>query len=436
MSATSLSPQVWEEHPIPAPRTLEEAGLSSGSVEQILLKLLYFRGEQYGRQLAMAVGLQFSVIADLLETLKFQRIVEVKRSLGMGNVSAIFVLTEAGRGRAREYLEVNQYIGPAPVSLDRYTTVVSQQRRSSGWLTLAALRDAYHGMVLAPGVLDQIGPAIASGNSFLIYGKPGNGKTYMAEALTNLAGSVYVPYAIECQGQIIQVFDPILHKPLESLVEDSGVFMASDHDGRWVKCKRPFITSGGELSLEMLDLSYNSVSRIYEAPLQLKANNGIYLVDDFGRQKATPAEVLNRWIVPMERKIDFLSLQNGGKIKAPFEVFLIFSTNLKPEDLGDEAFLRRIQYKLLVRSPERDEYTEIFRRFCDQKSLACTAEVLEQFIDRYYGQTGRPFRRCQPRDLLTHALNLITFEDLEPALTSELLDRAHESCFVNNLHED
>jgi hypothetical protein len=294
-----------------------------------------------------------------------------------------------------------------------------------------ALRQAYRNMVVTPHTLGQIGPAVSSGNSFLIHGQPGNGKTYLAEALAKIDDStIFVPYAIECQGMIIQVFDPIYHQPVEEEAPASALSFEPAYDARWIKCKRPFITTGGELTMEMLDLSFNATSKVYDAPYQLKANNGIYLIDDFGRQRCTPAEVLNRWIVPMERRVDYLTFRTGGKMTAPFEAFLVFSTNLQPEQLGDEAFLRRIEYKMLMKSPAADEFREIFRRFCASRELPCEEELISKFIEKRYRQTGKPFRRCHPRDVLSHAIHLIQFEKSAHVLTEDLLDRAFESCFL------
>lgn len=387
-----------------------------------------------GRDLSTAMGLKFSLVEDLIESLKRQHAIQVKRSLGMGNSSSVLSLTEAGRNMAREYLEKNQYTGPAPVPLFQYTYIVRRQRRKEGWLTTQALEKAYRKMVVTPRLLGQLGPAVSSGNSFLIYGQPGNGKTYLAEALANLDDScIYVPYAIECQGMIIQVFDPIYHQPVQDEAATSALFEPTC-DGRWIKCRRPFITSGGELTLDMLDLSYNATSKMYDAPYQLKANNGIYLIDDFGRQRCTPVEVLNRWIVPMERRIDYLTFLTGGKMTAPFEAFLVFSTNLRPDQLGDEAFLRRIQYKMLMRSPGVDEFIEIFLQFCASRELPCDTGLVNRFIDRHYRE-GKPFRRCHPRDVLSHAIHLIEFEKLPRQLNDDLLERAFDSCFLEETDE-
>lgn len=413
------------------PTSIEETGLSESLLEHLLLKFLYFRGEMYGKDLSDAMGLKFSVINDLVETLKLRHIIQVKRALAVGNVGALLALTEAGRARTRECLEDNQYVGPAPIPMMQYLAMVKRQRPSEGWLTKELLAEAYRGIVLTPNILSQIGPAVSSLNSLLIYGKPGNGKTFLIEALANLQTEpIYIPFALECQGNIIQVYDPIYHQRIEEAEDKDLASFAPSWDRRWCRIKRPFIVSGGELSLDMLDLRFNGTSRIYEAPFQLKANNGIYLVDDFGRQKATPAEVLNRWIVPMERRVDYLSFLTGGKMTVPFEAFLVFSTNLNPTDLGDEAFLRRIQYKMLLQGPTEEEFRAIFRQFCEARKLPYSGELLERFISYHYRATGKDLRRCHPRDLLTHALNRIHFEKLPYELTGDLLDHAFESCFV------
>ena len=424
-----------ETEPIvpPEPASLADTGLPESLVEQLIFKVLYFRGDMYGQDLSTAVGLRFSVIDDLVDQLKLRHHVQVKRSLGMGSVGSVLTLTETGRERAREYLEANQYSGPAPVPLGQYTELVRRQKPQQGWLTKESLAKAFRGMVVTERVLGQVGPAISSANSLLLYGKPGDGKTYLIESLNNLdREAIFMPYALECQGNIVQLFDPIYHHPIE---EDrpsptSVAMERSSFDRRWVRCRRPFIVTGGELSMDMLDLQYNHSSKIYEAPFQLKANNGTYLIDDFGRQRATPAEVLNRWIVPMERRTDYLNFLTGGKMSVPFEAFLVFSTNLKPEDLGDEAFLRRIQYKILLRGPAENEFVRIFESYCAAQNLACSREMIGRFIERHYRRKSKAFRRCHPRDVLSHALNLMHFEKLPLTLTDDILDHAFESCFL------
>jgi len=416
----------------PEPESLEQTGLPESLVEQLILKLLYFRGDLFGQDLSVAVGLKFSVIQDIVESLKLRHHLQIKRSLGVGNVSALLTLTESGRSRARDALETNQYAGPAPVPLEQYIGAVRKQKPVDGWLTKEGLRRALRGMVLTEQVLSQIGPAVSSGNSMLVYGKPGDGKTFLIESLNGVeSASIFVPHALECQGNIIQLFDPIYHQRIED--EERSVLTVAierTYDHRWVRCKRPFIVSGGELSMPMLDLKFNDVSKVYEAPLQLKANNGMYLIDDFGRQLASPAEVLNRWIVPMERRVDYLSFLTGGKMTAPFETFLVFSTNLNPADLGDEAFLRRIQYKMLLQGPSDSEFVRIFEGFCASRKLPCPQGLALRFLEKHYRPINKPMRRCHPRDVLSHVLNLIHFEKLPYQITETLLDRAYESCFV------
>ena len=416
----------------PVPQTVEETGLHETLIEQLLLKNLYFSGELLGRDLAGALGLKFSLIDNILEFLKRTRLADVKRSSGLGNVSAVFALSEAGRGRAKEYLDINQYAGFAPVPIAQYADAVREQSAPDGWLNKQTLGEAFSHMVFNEDVLARVGPAVNSGKSFLIYGQPGNGKTYLAEALSKLERPyIYVPHAIECQGVIIQMFDPIYHRLVdESCHTDGSVALEPVYDARWARCRRPFIVTGGELTLEMLDLSYNPSAKIYDAPFQLKANNGIYLIDDFGRQKVTPAELLNRWIIPMDRRVDYLTFHTGGKMVTPFETFLIFSTNLHPDRLGDEAFLRRIQYKMHLVGPTEAEFIEIFDQFCISQSIFCPPSMLRRFIDAHYTKTGKRFRRCHPRDVITHAIDLIRFESLPLELTDEVLDRAFDSCFL------
>jgi energy-coupling factor transporter ATP-binding protein EcfA2 len=412
-------------HPA-VPQTLAQTGLPNALIEQLILKFLYFKGELMARDLCGLMGLRFSLVEAMIEGLKAQLLIQVKSSLGYGPVSATLALTDAGRRVTRDYLDTNQYVGPAPVPVSQYTNAVYAQRMPSKWLTRERLAAAYSQLVMTDAILDQIGPAVASGKSFLIYGQPGNGKTQIAEALANVSSSdLYVPYALECQGNIVQLYDPIYHK----LADKQTEAIHHEYDGRWARCKRPFIATGGELSVSMLDLGFNRISKIYDAPFQLKANNGIYLIDDFGRQKASAGEILNRWIVPMERRVDYLSFENGGKMTVPFETFLVFSTNLTPDKLGDEAFLRRIQYKMLLRSPDQKEFRTIFSAFASRQGLNVSRELLDRFIDKHYARTGKQFRRCHARDVISQAIDYIQFKRLPYELTEELLDSAFASCF-------
>lgn len=425
-----------------APDTLSETGIAESTIEQLMLKQLYFKGEAMGRDLSNSLGFKYSVIEGLIDNMKRNHLIVAKRSMGMGNMSTVFVLSEAGRKLAQQYLDINTYAGAAPVSIEEYCELVKLQRLEPGWLTREALDQAYRHMVVSDEILSQIGPAVNSGKSFLIYGQPGNGKTFLAEALFNINTTpIYIPYAIECQGQIIQVYDPLYHQPLDNPADGLSIMATAvsdnfGHDRRYFRSKRPFITTGGELTLQHLDLSFNPASKIYDAPFQIKANNGIYLIDDFGRQKVTPSEVLNRWIVPMERKIDYLNFQQGGKITVPFECFLVFSTNLNPEQLGDEAFLRRIQYKMFLKSPGEAEFAEIFEQFCKKVEIPFSSNLVGKFLTKYYRSGKKKMRRCHPRDVITHAVDHIKFEKRTWELTEEVLDHAFASCFTTVSHFD
>jgi hypothetical protein len=422
----------------PVPWKIKDTGLSETFLEQLTCNILYSRGELTGRVIADALGLSFSVIEPLLNDLKARMIVELKSSLGYGLISSIFALSEMGRKRCRESSGASQYTGPAPVPLAQYVAAVRAQKPPRGWLNRDTLARAYRHMVTGPEVFSQIGPAINSGKSLLIYGNPGNGKTYLAEALLGLdSANVFIPYALEFNGTIIQVYDPLHHKAIDA-TDDAGVLFSLERsfDSRWVRCRRPFLVSGGELAIEMLELSFNAATKVYDAPFHMKANNGMYLIDDFGRQKVTPAELLNRWIVPMESRQDHLTLPTGGKLAMPFEAFLIFSTNLNPSGLGDEAFLRRIQYKMFVKNPSAEEFRSIFAGFCKTKGFACSEALVEHFVEKHYSRTRRQFRRCHARDVISHAIDLMEFEERPHELTEDLLDRAFQSCFAEEESRD
>jgi hypothetical protein len=433
-SSEQIFPETDTADFVPAlPWSVEQTGLPASLIEHLIFNQLYQRGELTGRIIADLLKLRFSVIEPILADMKIRQQIDVKSSPGYGLVSCGFILSDAGRKRARELAEMHQYSGAAPVPLLQYVAGVNAQRPHKGWITRDKLSRAYGHMVMDDRSFRQIGPAVNSGKSLLIYGEPGNGKTYMAEALANLESApVYIPYAVEHHGVIIQLYNQLHHRALDALEVSADLVSSGEHpyDPRWVRCQRPFIVTGGELTLEMLELNFNLTTRIYEAPFHLRANNGIYLIDDFGRQKATPAELLNRWILPMESRVDHLNLTTGGKLSIPFEIFLIFSTNLHPSELGGEAFLRRIQYKIHVQNPSIEEFIMIFQTYCRAEDLFPSPQLVEGFVDRRFTQAKQPLRRCYPRDLLAHVRDLIEFEELPHELTEDLLDRAYETCFA------
>jgi MoxR-like ATPase len=405
-------------------------------VEALILKKLHVAGDMAGRELATSLGLRFSLIADPIAFLRQQRLIMVKRSTGMGDISSIFSLSDLGVEHARAALDRNKYMGAAPVPLAQYADATVAQKHQPGWLTMQVLRDAYRGIVISDGVLNQIGPAVSAGKSLLIYGQPGNGKTYLAEALLRITSTdIFIPYAINYQGNIVRVYDPMYHHRCDSEAHPTAVAYDEPYDARWVRCKRPFITTGGELTLSMLDLCYDAHSKTYDAPFQMKANNGIYLIDDFGRQQLSPAELLNRWIIPMERRIDYLSLGGGGKMTVPFEAFLVFSTNLTPQKLGDEAFLRRIEYKLHLKNPTHEEFTAIFLQAAERLDLEVSPTAARNLLEKEYRQGGRKLRRCHPRDLLSHAADYVSFHKLERRVDEELLGEMVQSCFGDSSEE-
>ncbi len=348
-----------------------------------------------------------------------------------------FANTEAGRARARECLENNKHLGTVAVPLAQYEQAVELQKIQAGWMSEERLQKAFSGAIVSQDFLSQFGPAVNSFKSMLLYGKPGNGKTFLAEQLSRIeSDAVYIPYYIESDGQIIKLFDPLHHEKIETAEPSIFLTATPEHDQRWAKCKHPFLTTGGELTLPMLDLMYVESAKIYDAPYQLKANNGIYLVDDFGRQQISPAELLNRWIYPLDRGIDYLSFQTGTKVQVPFECFLVLSSNLNPDDLGDEAFLRRLEYKMLMTNPPPEEFSTILLDFCRQKGLECSNEIVQYVLGEHYEKTGRKMRRCHPRDVIRVVIDLISYEKRPYELTTELIDRAFRMKFVSRSYNE
>jgi hypothetical protein len=421
-----------EAGPLQAPVTVADTGLSADQIEQLIIKTLH-GGERSGLSLADALRLPFQLIEPLLERERAERLVEVRGSIGSGTAAYRYALTDLGRDRARQYLESSHYVGAAPVPLAAYTEYMRRLSEVRGYIDRERLRRGFAHLIVADSLLEQLGPAVNAGKAVFLYGPPGNGKTVLADGMGRTLGSeMHVPHAIDVDGHTITMFDPICHEPVEADADAGSVLIPSAvHDRRWVRIKRPVVMVGGELTLDMLDLSFNALSKFYEAPIQLKANGGVFLVDDFGRQRMRPEDLLNRWIVPLESRVDFLTLHTGKKLQVPFDVLTIFATNLDPSSLADEAFLRRIPYKIAVEDPDLDQFTRIFEMNCRRRGLRFHQVMVAYLYRRHYRPTGRALRACHPRDLLDQVTALCRYRGVEPALTRELLDAACASYFID-----
>ncbi len=433
----------WDAAGLPeapsSPETLQQSGLTLGFLSDLLIRSLYTRGSLLGLDLARQVCLPFKVIEEALRFLKDEKCIEVTGGDLIGRVSYRFTLTELGRRRAQDAMQQCAYVGPAPVPLEDYVEQTYRQAVTGINVTPEVLRAAFGHLVISDDLFNAVGPAIVSGKSVFIYGPPGNGKTSMARAIGDFmnssGGEIYVPYAFQAENSIVTVFDQAVHQKSDETdadrMEDQEATIrrllnSGTVDPRWVRIRRPVVITGGELNLSMLDLRFNAESNFYQAPLHVKANGGVFLIDDFGRQLCSPKELLNRWILPLEDRHDFLSLASGKKFEVPFEQLTIFSTNLDPKDLVDDAFLRRIRHKVEVLAPTRDIYERIFSGVTRRLGMDPCPEAVEYLYETHYCR-GRSPRASDCRDLLETIQSICRFRKMPVQLTRDLMAEAAAS---------
>ena len=413
------------------PVTLEDTGLSADAVGALLLKTLYV-GEARGTALGAAVRLPYGILEPILMQLRTEQLIEVKNAIGVGTAGYSYALTDQGRDRTRRYFDACGYVGAAPVPIAQYLAHMVVLASDRPPIDQHRVASAFAHLVVEPDMLHQLGPAISSGRAVFLYGPPGNGKSVMGQGIGQaLGGDIYIPHALDVDGQVIALYDPVTHEARDN-EPDTIVRSEDDTDERWVRIRRPVITVGGELTLDMLDLRFNPLSAFYEAPIQLKANGGVLVVDDFGRQRVPARDLLNRWVVPLESRVDYLNLHTGRKFQVPFDVMVVFATNLEPASLADEAFLRRIPYKILAKNPTYEQYCRIFELNCRRYGVPFDRAHVEYLHDRYYVAKNLQRRGCHPRDLIDQVMTLCRYEQRPLAITPALLDSVCHSYFIDD----
>jgi hypothetical protein len=408
------------------PQTVEESGLSVPFIEDHLVRLLYFGQHMTGAELADGAGLPYVALQQLIHGLAREHFFEVVGQVSRVDSGYRYALAPKGHARASEALNYTWYDGPLPVPIDQYVEALKTQTSDELLFRRQDLRESFSDLVVSDDYLDRIGPAINAGNSLFLYGAAGNGKTATAERITRMiGGALFIPRAIEVGGSIVMLYDQLNHQLGE-------VPSARRYDGRWIYIKRPVIVTGGELTLAVLDLIWNSAGKFYEAPLQMKANGGTFLIDDFGRQLVRAADLLNRWIVPLEKRVDYLTLRTGKKFEIPFKVLLLFSTNLNPTDLADEAFLRRLGFRVGVEDPTDEQFEELFRLYCAMFDVPFDRSAIDWLLQNWWYPYNRPLRFVQPRDLIAQVVAISQYLNREPAMEPELLDRACRNYFITD----
>ena len=416
-----------EEYRPRIPSTLAETRLSFEEVERLLLKFLLAKGSATGRELCQQIKLPFQIVDPILKQLKQDQLVMFKGAAAMGDYD--YTITDMGRERARRYADECSYIGAAPVSVKDYLQAMAAQSIAKQKASEEDLRKAFEDLVITDEMINRLGPAINSGRGMFLFGQPGNGKTSIAERITSCFGStIWIPRVLGIDGDIIKLFDPGVHEEIEQ-PDDGGLFDLSGVDQRWVQVARPTVVAGGELRMEELEVTQNPITMICEAPLQLKSNCGTLVIDDFGRQTMPVDVLLNRWIVPLEKRYDFLNLPSGKKIQVPFDQLIIFSTNLEPKDLVDDAFLRRIPYKIEVGNPPEEVFRDIFKFMAPSLGFTYNEEAVDYVIQEHYYKVDRTFRCCHPRDLMLQVKNYCTFKGTEKELSPAAFDFAVENYF-------
>ena len=417
-----------------APMTLEASGLTLDLVIQLLLKLLHYSGELSGIEIAQRLGLEFPVVEPAIDFIKRLHQCEIVGGAGIGGPSYRYRITDAGRQRAMLFMESSQYVGVAPVPLKQYVAYLEAYRAAMPRaITRSRVREAFSHLVLSERVLDQVGPAIGAAHSMFVYGPPGNGKTVIAQAIRNLLeGELAVPHALEVEGNIIRLFDPVNHEPLATEDSSGNLSLFDRPDARWVRCRRPLVMVGGELTLESLELSYSKTTGFYNAPIQAVANGGVLVIDDFGRQRCSARDLLNRWIVPLESRVDFLTLNTGQKFELPFLLLVVFATNIRPQELVDEAFLRRIHYKVFCESPTIADFKHIFQMCCAARGVTYDETVVDNLLNHHYRPRKIALRGCHPRDLIEQALAQAAYLGGDRRLTDDLMEAACASYFVDD----